>query len=129
MRNPVSDLLDRVILGESPTRRLWFARRMPDAYLRRVQSSDFGRTIAWVAERSAFYKRKFAEHHIDPQKVRCPADLGSFFTTSRDLLSNPVEDFLCEAPHAGFETTGTLSPRSKKVFFSRHEMVDMGRDG
>ena len=129
MRNVVSTLLDRVILGDSPSRRLWFARRMPDSYLRRVQGADFRATMRWVASRSAFYRRRFAEHGVDPEAARCPADLGDLYTTSHDLLTNPIEDFLCDRPQAGFETTGTLSPKSKKVFFSLEEMRDMGRDG
>src|SRR6059036_883337 len=105
MRNALSNLLDRVVLGESPTRRLWFARRMPDRYVRNTQKLDFRTTVRWVASRSAFYRRKFQEHRIDPAMVRCPADLGNIFTTSTDLLTHPVEDFLCDRPQLGFETT------------------------
>src|SRR5882672_8613246 len=129
MRNALSNWLDRVVLGDSPTRRLWFARRMPDGDIRNTQKLDFKTTVRWVAARSAFYRRKFQEHRIDPSLVRCPADLGDLFTTSEDLLTNPIEDFLCDRPQLGFETTGTLSPRSKKLFFSLEEMRDMGRDG
>ena len=129
MRNALSNWLDRVVLGESPTRRLWFARRMPDGYIRNTQRLDFRTTVRWVAARSAFYRRKFKEHRIDPAMVKCPGDLGDIFTTSTDLLTHPVEEFLCDRPQLGFETTGTLSPKSKKVFFSLEEMRDMGRDG
>jgi len=129
MRNALSNWLDRVVLGDSPTRRLWFARRMPDGYIRNTQKLDFKTTVRWVAARSAFYRRKFQEHHIDPAMVRCPADLGDIFTTSTDLLTHPVEEFLCDRPQLGFETTGTLSPKSKKLFFSLEEMRDLGRDG
>lgn len=129
MRNAISNLLDRVILGNSPTRRLWFARRMPGGYIRSTQKADFRATMTWVARRSAFYRRRFTELHIDPEGVRCPADLGDLFTTSQDLLTHPIEEFLCDRPQAGFETTGTLSPRSKKIFFSLEEGRDMGRDG
>ncbi len=103
--------------------------RLPDGYVRAVQRADFKSTIRWVALRSAFYRRKFSALRIDPSLVRCPADLGDLFTTSEDLLTNPVEDFLCERPQIGYETTGTLSARSKKLFFSQEEMGDMGRDG
>ena len=51
MRNALSNVLDRVVLGESPTRRLWFARRMPDAYIRKTQSLDFRTTVRWLASR------------------------------------------------------------------------------
>jgi phenylacetate-CoA ligase len=129
MRNLLSNFLDRVVLGDNPARRLWFARRMPDGYLRRTQRSDFRATMLWIAERSAFYRRKFSEHGINPEVVTCPADLGDLYTTSQDLLTHPIEEFLCDRAHAGFETTGTLSPKSKKVFFSLDEMRDMGRDG
>jgi phenylacetate-CoA ligase len=129
MRNMLSNILDRVILGNSPSKRLWFARRMPAGYVRGVQGADFRATVRLVAEKSAFYRRRFRELGIDPRIVRCPADLGDLYTTSQDLLTHPVEDFLCDKPHAGFETTGTLSPKSKKLYFSLDEMRDMGRDG
>src|SRR5437867_12735425 len=115
MRNALSNLLDRVVLGESPTRRLWFARRMPDRYVRNTQKLDFRTTVRWVASRSAFYRRKFQEHRIDPAMVRCPADLRKIFTTSTDLLTHPVEDMHCDRPQLRFQTTETLAPKSKKI--------------
>jgi phenylacetate-CoA ligase len=129
MRNALSNVLDRVVLGESPTRRLWFARRMPDGYVRQTQRRDFRTTVLWVARRSAFYRQRFRELRIDPNLVRCPADLGDLYTTSTDLLTHPIEEFLCDRPQAGFDTTGTLSPRCKRLYFSHEEMRDMGRDG
>lgn len=129
VRSVMSRFLDRRVLGDAPRRRLWFARRMPDWYIRRVQLSDFRSTIDLAARRSTFYRRRFAEIGIDPSTVRCPADLGDLFTTSEDLLSHPVEEFLCERAQAGFETTGTSSPRRKRVSFSTREMDEMGRDG
>src|SRR3989442_15913246 len=117
MPNALGNLLDRVVLGESPTRRLWFARRMPDGYIRKTQSLDFRTTVRWVAQRSAFYRRRFRELRIDPTLVRCPADLGDLFTTSTDLLTHPAEDFLCELAQAGFQTNRTLSAECKRVFF------------
>jgi len=126
----IRGLAERWLLGDSAPRRARFAERFLDnAYIRRVQHSDFRATVRWVAKRSAFYKRRFRELGIDPAYVRCPADLGDLFTTSEDLLTNPVEDFLCDRPEVGFETTGTMSEKSKKLFFSLREMHQMGVDG
>jgi phenylacetate-CoA ligase len=123
-------LVERFVLGDSPSRRASFAERFLDnSYIRRVQRSDFRSTVRWVAARSPFYRRRFRELGIDPETVRCPADLGDLFTTSEDLLRNPVEDFLCDRPQLGFETTGTMSEKSKKLYFSLQEMRDMGIDG
>ncbi len=141
MRNALSNLLDRVVLGNSPTRRLWFARRMPDSYIRNTQRLDFRTTVRWVASRSAFYRRKFQEHRIDPAMVKCPADQHELDRPGPPLpgdlreahdpgrLDDHDVEAVVDRPQLGFETTGTLSPKSKKVFFSLEEMRDMGRDG
>src|SRR2546425_535197 len=122
-----------MVLRPRPSLALWGsplgARAWYESGRRSLGAAEAERLRRWVAQRSAFYRRRFRELRIDPTLVRCPADLGDLFTTSTDLLTHPAEDFLCDRAQAGFETTGTLSPKSKRVFFSLDEMRDMGRDG
>ena len=91
---------------------------------RQVPSPD-----ALRGRKSPFYRRRFKELGIDVRGIRTPEDLGDFFTTAQDLRENPVEDFLCGRPELGFETTGTTATTSKRVYFSRREAADNGRDG
>jgi phenylacetate-CoA ligase len=99
--------------------------KTPQPLVRRVALSKFRATLRWAAERSPFYRRAFKERGIDWRKVRCPADLGDFFTTPDDLAGNP-EDFLCTHPNIVFESSGT-SGRNKKVYYSREEWEQVGR--
>ncbi len=51
--------------------------------------------VGYLAERSPFYRRLFAEHRIDPAAIRTSEDLGPLpFTTKADL-EQYNEDFLC----------------------------------
>ena len=83
-----------------------FYAGMPGAVADHIARARFRRTVRWAARRSPFYRRAFAEHGIDPARVRTPADLGGFFTTPDDLAQRP-EDFLCEKPAIVFESSGT----------------------
>src|SRR5262249_45235066 len=94
-----------------------------------LRRDRFRQLVRYVAARSPFYRRRFAERKIDVARLRTPEDLGDFFTTAQDLRENPVEDFLCARPELGFETTGTTASTGKRVYFSRAEATSFGRDG
>ena len=94
---------------------------MPRAFIRRMQQDSFRQIVRYAASRQNFFARALAQRKIDPSKVRGPEDLGDFFTTPQDLLSQPAEDFLCGEPQAVFETTGT-SGGPKRVYFSNAEL-------
>ncbi len=87
----------------------------------------FRRTVRWAADRSVFYKKAFAEHGIDPARVRTPADLKDFYTTPDDLASHP-EEFLCEPANIVFESSGT-SGRNKRVYYSKADLHGVGMTG
>ena len=129
MLSQFAELLDNVLVGTNVPRRARLAARIPRSIVPRIQRAKFQHLLRYVSEKSPFYRRRFKELGIDVRGVKTPEDLGSFFTTAQDLRENPVEEFLCGRPELGFETTGTTSTTSKKVYFSRHEAADMGRDG
>src|SRR5690349_17493616 len=125
----IPDLLDTWFVGDDFGRRTRLAARMPAGLPPLVRRSKFRALIRYVGEKSPFYRRRFREAGIDPRAVRTPADLGDFYTTAADLRENPVDEFLCARPELGFETTGTTATTAKRVYFSRREAADAGRDG
>jgi phenylacetate-CoA ligase len=125
----IPELIDDLLVGGNVPRRARLAARIPPRAAARIRREKFRRLVRYVARRSPFYRRRFAEIGLDPFGVETPADLGEFFTTADDLRNNPIEDFLCGRPELGFETTGTTATTSKRVYFSRREAADMGRDG
>src|SRR5690348_11340563 len=112
--NQIPTLLEKLVLGRSIARRAALAARVPRGALERVQAAEFQSTLARVGQHSRFYQRQFAARGLDPRKIKRPQDLGGFYTTATDLREQPVEDFLCARPQAGFETTGTTA-RNKRV--------------
>ena len=125
----IPELLDDWFVGDNMARRARLATKIPASMLPALRQSKFRALMKYVGVKSPFYQRRFKALGIDPAAVRTPEDLGDFFTTAQDLRENPIEDFLCARPELGFETTGTTSTTSKRVYFSRREAADMGRDG
>jgi phenylacetate-CoA ligase len=125
----IPELIDELVIGSNLARRARLAVHVPPSIVPAIRREKFRRLLRYVNARSPFYRRRFKELGIDVRRVRTPEDLGGFFTTAQDLRENPVEDFLCGRPELGFETTGTTSRTPKRVYFSRHEAADMGRDG
>ncbi len=129
MLSRIAEFADNVLIGANVPLRARLAPLIPLSVVPRIQKEKFRRVLRYVSERSPFYRRRFKEIGIDIRQVHVPADLGDFFTTAQDLRDNPVEEFLCGRPELGFETTGTTATTSKRVYFSRREAADMGRDG
>jgi len=123
------EVFDNAFVAGNVPLRAKVATWIPPSIVPAIQRDKFRRLVSYVAKRSPFYRRRFKECGIDVRNVHTPEDLGDFFTTAEDLRNYPVEDFLCGRPELGFETTGTTSTTTKKVYFSRHEVADMGRDG
>ncbi|MHB8735167.1 MAG: phenylacetate--CoA ligase family protein [Terriglobales bacterium] len=128
MFEQIPTLLENLILGRSIARRLQLARHVPRWLVERIQTSEFQDTVRWAGQRGRFYRTQFAARGINPRRLRTPADLGDFFTTSTDLRALPTEDFVCDKPEAGFETTGTTA-NNKRVYFSNEEVRDIGFEG
>jgi phenylacetate-CoA ligase len=116
-------------VGSDPERWFGLIKRLDPAYVRMHQAREFKKTIRLVAEKSPFYREKFRKLGIDPRAVEKPEDLGNFYTTSKDLLENPPEAFLCGSPRMGFETTGTSSNKNKRVYFGQREIDSIAKDG
>ncbi len=125
----VASVFQEKVLWKSPERALRVYRHTPHFFMDRYRLWNLRRTLRLVKEKSVFYSKKFAERPFDWRSIRAPEDLLGIYTESRDLMENPIGDFLCDKPDTAFETTGTSAARSKRVFFSYREMEDMGRVG
>jgi phenylacetate-CoA ligase len=99
-------------------------RTTPQAIQRGVALHRFQKTVRFAATHSPFYRRAFAEHGIDPAKVRTPADLKDLYTTPQDLAER-AEEFICEKPSIVFESSGT-SGVNKRVYFSERDLKMVG---
>ena len=121
-------LIDGLPFGNRAEKGYYLYKHVPSGVLDKLQADNFKKTVVFVAEHSAFYKRKFAERNIDARKVNVPEDLGDFFTTAEDLRAD-VESFVCMRPDTAYETTGTLSKKTKRVYFSRQEVKEAGWAG
>ena len=53
------------------------------------------RQIAYLAQHSPYYKRLFADHHIDPESIRTIADLQQLPFTEKADLQRFNDDFRC----------------------------------
>ena len=121
-------LIKKSVFGQSAENGYWLFSKIPPAVIKKMENGSFCQTIRYVAEHSAFYRRKFAKLNIDPTRIRNPQDLGDFFTTAEDIR-NHVEEFVCQRPDTAFETTGTISKRPKRVYYSREEVSEAGWAG
>jgi len=121
MLETVRKLVERTLIGDSVPALVRWGKHVPRAVIQRIQTDGFRQVVRYAAAHQKFFARKLAAHHIDIDRVRGPEDLGEIFTTADDVLHYPAEDFLCRAPQAVFETTGTTgSP--KRVYFGYDEL-------
>ncbi len=121
-------LINAFPFGRPAEKGYFLYSKVPPQAMQALEASNFRKTIAYVYERSKFYRRRFDELGIRPSAVKSPADLGDFFTTAEDIREH-TEDFICARPDTAFETTGTTSKRPKRIFFSRDEVREAGWAG
>ena len=121
-------LIDKFPFGQPAERGYFLYTRIPANVLRKMEVDNFRKTITYVYQNSKFYKREFDKRSIRPENVKTPGDLGDFFTTPEDIREH-VTDFICRPPDTAFESTGTTSKRSKRVYFSRSEIKEAGWSG
>lgn len=81
--------------------------------------------MTWTANRSQYYRKRFAEAGIDPGRIRNIEDLGDFYTWPEHLQDSPTQ-FLCGAPTLVCETSGTTG-RPKRTYFSYDEIDWLAR--
>jgi phenylacetate-CoA ligase len=81
-----------------------------------VQNRLFLEHLHYLAGRSPFYRKRFAEAGIDPGQVKTLADLPLLPVTDKDDLAAATDDFLCVGPHEAVDfcltsgTTGNAVP-------------------
>jgi phenylacetate-CoA ligase len=121
MLNRFRKLFERAVIGDSVPALVRWGESAPRSIVSRIQAGAFVEVVRYCAARQKFFARQLREKGVDPARVRKPEDLGEIFTTPEDLLRFPAEDFLCRAPQAVFETTGT-SGGSKKTYFGYDEL-------
>jgi len=124
----IISLINKIPFGEPAEKGYFLYTKVPAGILKKLEEDNFRQTIRFVAEKSPFYRRKFAEFKIDAKKVNHPEDLGEFFTTAEDIRANP-EEFICLPPDTAYESTGTTSKKTKRVYFSRNEVREAGWAG
>ncbi|MDX6405252.1 MAG: hypothetical protein QOH70_2707, partial [Blastocatellia bacterium] len=121
------ELIERTVLHMEPHRSVRFLNVSPPWAIEAMQRARFRRTLRLAAERSSFYREQFRRRGINVRRIEHPSELGDFYTTGEDLREHGAEAFLTGRPDTAFETTGTTSPISKRVFFSQRELNEMGR--
>src|SRR5437016_4193050 len=121
------ELIERRVLHLQPHRSVRFLNVSPPWAIEAMQRARFRRTLRLAAERSSFYREQFQKRGIDVRRIEHPAELGDFYTTGEDLRQHGAEAFLTGRADTAFETTGTTSATPKRVFFSQHELNEMGR--
>ena len=119
-------IVERAVIGDSPSRLAGWGKCLPPSLIRRIQADGFRRVVRHAASHQKFFVRKLSQAGISVEDVRRPQDLGDIFTTPEDLRGCPAEDFLCGEPQAVFETTGT-SGGPKRVAFSYAELDHAAR--
>lgn len=129
MLSSLTQFVDHHLIRDRIGLRAAFAKRLPPSLAAGAREAGFRQLVRYVGEKSPFYRRRFREAGIDVRALKRPEDMGDFFTTAQDLRDNPIEDFLCDRPELGFETTGTTASTGKRVYFSRREVAKLGRDG
>ena len=79
--------------------------------IKAFQEEKLRETISYVAERSTYYKRLFADHKIDPSSITTLEDLKQIPTTSKADIQRNNDDFICVPKEQLIDyvtTSGTL---------------------
>ncbi len=124
----VISLINKIPFGNPAEKGFFLYSKVPPSVLAKLQEKNFSQTIRYAYLKSPFYKKKWDELRIRVDRIRRPEDLGDFFTTAEDIRQNPKE-FLCARPDTAYETTGTTSKKTKRVYFSRQEVKEAGWAG
>lgn len=113
--------LEKWLILRAPDTALKIAKNIPQPLNELIRRRAFRQTLRIANEKSAFYRKRFAEFGIRPEAVSSPEQMGDFFTTDQDLLTHEPEEFLCAKPQLAFETSGT-SGRHKRFFYRYDEI-------
>lgn len=73
----------------------------------KLQEQKFQQLLAYLNERSPFYRELFAKHHIDIKSIQTLADLPQLPITTKEDLQQRNNDFLCVDTKDIIEYTST----------------------
>lgn len=79
--------------------------------IKAYQEARLAEAIDYAAERSAYYRRVFAQNGIDPKQIRTIDDLQRLPVTTKADLQRHNRDFICVSPREVVDyvtTSGTL---------------------
>lgn len=130
----VQEQINREALNNSDIRRLIFSVHQDQfnrAVLEKFQALKLRQTVAYVMEKSPFYRSLFSQYNIHPSMFQSLADLRRLpFTEPVDIIKDPYR-FVC-VPMGGIArivsltTSGTAGER-KRIFFTKgdlHRIID-----
>ncbi len=126
MISRITGQLEKLALRTNPGLAIRLLGKVPASALSQMQLLRFRQTLRLAAQ-APFYQEEFKKRKIDARRIKHPSELGDFFTTGDDLSKHGAEAFLVGRPDTAFETTGTVSAITKQIFFSNHELNEMGR--
>lgn len=69
-------------------------KRSPEE-IRKFQEQQLASLLAYLNDRSVFYKKRFAQHNIDISKISTLNDLQKIPVTTKDDLNKYNNDFIC----------------------------------
>ncbi|HRZ86695.1 MAG TPA: AMP-binding protein [bacterium] len=128
MIRKLGGIAERLISGGKPAKIAQLGKSVSPAFIRNMQANNLRYTLRHAATHSSFYRERLGHLKGGFRGIKHPAELGDFFTSSKDLAAHPSEAFLCGKPNRAFETTGSTG-KPKRIFFSNHEFADMCRWG
>ena len=126
MLSKLTEQFEKFALRTNPAYAIRFLNSLPPNLLAQIQLMKFRATLK-LAATAPFYREEFQKRGIDANKIKHPSELGDFFTTGADLQKYGAEAFVVGRADTAFETTGTTSNETKRVFFSNKELNEMGR--
>ena len=126
MLSKITEQFEKIALRTNPKYAIRLLGKLPPSVMLEMQKMRFRHTLK-LATKAPFYIEQFQKHKIDWRKIRHPAELGGLYTTGDDLRDWGAEAFLTGRADTAFETTGTTSGETKRVFFSNKELNEMGR--
>src|SRR5690606_9687164 len=65
------------------------------ADISRAQNNGLQQAIRYAFQHSAYYRKLFAKHQIDAQKIQTVEDLQKMLTTSKSDLQQHNDEFCC----------------------------------
>mgnify|MGYP001577598866 CR=1 FL=1 len=81
------------------------SRMVPRAVIEKAQLDALKKQVKYCADKSAYYKARFNELGINPEKITGIKDLKDLITPNSAVVEQP-EDFICCPPQIAFVKRG-----------------------